>query len=755
MTFYDLVTKHITKKLAAEYLLDQIEYGLLRDTIEECFLLEGFDIPNHKKAEVLLSILFGNLVRGFDFTSFLNKLPQNEQSQFLTTFLYHIYYLNLKTEHLASKEMFYFYLTSLVAIDSESSTIGKIYTTLDLSERLRFLGFCITNFDEGSYRILQFAKNNDIDEVKKILTLLERKIIGRNRLSCTLDTACDVKIEELQQFLQTLQAETTASIKSIQKHLSCTEKELSYFCSIFGLYDHQVPKEIWDIHIYEALEDKLDKIPPEQTEFLDSIASHIHALSKTPEEYIKGADLITYALPTAAKDLSRFAWLPSITEALSAFCDVLKIPNTIPIFVFDQSHPELYKKNSAYIQSVTNNCIHLNSEDVISLAKVVGVENLLQTGANGQFGYGGARNAIFLLMPLYRHYLKACTAATLKKYVESLDDETIRKDFASIVLNESLAPCIIHMGDDDVHVPFSTIFSDALFACKHKDEYFCRFGWVKGRRTTWTETSFNLEYILEKTPQVLLQHSWQDKPFRHGMAGLLSKPKLCLNVPFGQEEAYLLAMKEYLFDLRHPMLHLCGYRLPKTQIPTNRFCGLAAHLKAHYTYSIGSMLVSDLLDPLNLYNRCSLPWNMVDKPFSSLKDAIDTIVDSGVIHKMQLKFAENRQYLAEGLKNYETNKFDKSTLALFHLGILEIQDVPALLCQYNRFTKECDQLSQLFLDLKNDAISFKKLLASNALAFAHAEHPITNALKLLIEVILNTTFQKNLLRFASKSKGIG
>ncbi len=610
-------------------------------------------------------------------------MPEDEKTTFLSSLLYHIYYCNIPLEYLLSSEKLTFYLIRLLALSASEDTL-KLFP-IDL----KLISFCLKNFDEGAYRILQLAQKAGDPTVKELLYLVERKLVPEN---------------EVAEDLERCRAQVKKSIKNLQKHFEYSEEQIERFVRIFGLYDHQVPKEAWSIHKHKLLDKKLT-LKASKKAFHKAIDEHLQALSHAPNKYVEGMQQITYVLPTAGKDLSLLAWIPSMTDALEGFCSEFNLKNPIPIYVFDQSEPSLFKKNAAFCKAQKGSIIHLGTEEVLQHARKLGIEKLLETDSDGRFGYGGARNAAFLIIPRIQN------------------------------------STIIHMGDDDLHVPYCTPFSDALFAYNHKNEYFSRFGWVKGRHTTWTETSFNLRYVLEKTRDILLQHAWQSEPFRHGMSGLLTKPKLCLNVPFGQEEAYLLAMNEYLFDLRQPMLHLSGYRLPKANIPQNRLSGLAQFLESHYRYSIGAMLVSDLLDPLNYYKRSSLPWNKVKKNFTSLQDAISYICKPEVIKQMQRQFKKNMQTLKKSLDEYASEK--KENLATYHLGVLELQDIDKALEPYKRFPKEVEELKKLFTSLTKDYQSFKELLAGPNIA-CQKNMPITHSLHLLRSVIEGATFQKAL-----------
>lgn len=555
--FCKVVFEHALKRMSVEFALDELENGLIRDIVEECFLLQGFDeLAKEGKAELILSILLGIFVRGFNFEAFLKEIPEDTRANFLSTLLFQIYYRNFSLKYLSSPKILRFYLLQMAALYDDDE---------------EYVQFCREHYNEGSYAVLQESEDQELTQPK--------------------------------------------------------------------------------------------------------------------EHYREGLGLITFALPTKGKELSHYAWIPSVTKAIQKLCDKLGIENTIPIYVYDQSEPELFAKNSAYIKSVSKNIVHISSEEMLKRAKVRGVEALISPG-----GYGPARNALFLLLDAN----------------------------------------ILHMGDDDVHVPFSAISADALFAYTHKDEYFTKFAWVKGRKTVWTEASFNLEYILEHTRDILLQHAWQDKPFRHGMAGLLTKPKICLNIPFGQEEAHMRAIKEYTSDLAEPLLHLSGDRFPKVTIPTNRFSGLADFLRAQYRYAIGAMLVSDLIDPLDRFGRCSLPWNRRKEPFNSFEEAMECIVGADMLQP----FEKNILAMKEEFATYNPNK--ESTFALYHLGVLEHQDVDAILKPYSRFPKEMAELKALFSELAEDFASFKAVLAGKK---AESHLFMTQSLELLINFFRSHSFQ--------------
>ncbi|MBS0655971.1 MAG: hypothetical protein JSR46_09355, partial [Verrucomicrobia bacterium] len=377
------------------------------------------------------------------------------------------------------------------------------------------------------------------------------------------------------------------------------------FFEIFGFYGLQMPKSMGRLHDERPLDEVIEEIGDGSNELIVGISRHLHALSQAPEQYQQGLEAMVLAMPTYGKDLSREAWLPSVAVSMKKICRFLSIsPVDHPIFVFDQSEEPVYRANEAYIETLREahgvRIVHLDRDEIVALAQKHQIEELIVTTSDGQFGFGGARNSVFLLAPALKG----------------------NKDVA------------IHMGDDDVHVPASTLFSDALFTYFHKDEYFSRSGLVVGRKTVEVFGSLDLSYVLQKVEDIVLCSKWVHEPFFHGMAGLLSKPKVCLDIPHGQEESSLEAMQKYLFDIRKPLVHLAGARYPAASLPVNRFSGLASFLSKQNVYVLTLLQINDLIDPYSLHKRCALPWNTKGTPFSSLDEAVKYMIQPEIIAEM-------------------------------------------------------------------------------------------------------------------------
>ncbi len=318
------------------------------------------------------------------------------------------------------------------------------------------------------------------------------------------------------------------------------------------------------------------------------------------DKYKEGFDLLVHALPTKGKKLSTLPYLESLIASFELACDYFDSSNH-PIFVFDQSEEPLFLENRAYIEQLSYPIVHLSTQEIIELARQKDVEGLIVTSKRDGFGYGGARNAVFLLAPLL--------------YKEHTGKEA---EF-------------IHMGDDDIFVPRTATLVDALWAFEHRGQYSQRLGWVKGRFAQ--DSSFLKDDVLYNREKILGHCPWIEAPFVHGMAGLISSKKLCLNLPFGQEENHMLAIKSDFSHDREPLVHEGDARLPKKW--------LGDFLCERYVDMVERLLVTELIDPNNRYNICALPWNLREKPFSSFDEMVATLSSDETKTKMQEQFWKN------------------------------------------------------------------------------------------------------------------
>jgi hypothetical protein len=610
-SFIDKVKKSLALAFAIEDLPYCLQSGYLTPLIEGCFQIPS-SLRKEKKAECILRVVFSLLVPSFRFEKLFQTIQtRREKREFLTQILYRFYFNDLSWQRLKSREALECQLFQWLAALATPKTIKTIWKGYSFSKRITIILSCSQFLDEGGYRILKTA------------LFPEEKLLQEHLEKGYIDLAQKIKITK-KRLRALLQQQRQASETKIQKEIGggFSQKTWEQYFDIFGA----------------------SRSP--------SALEHLYALEHDPKRYEEGLDSLVFAMPTREKDLSRLPWLPSMSEALKKICSVFHLPlQKYPLFVFDQSHQALFKKNSAYSKKLEKESgvtiVHLDTAHVLSLAKQLGVEGLIATTNTGKFGFGGSRNAVFLLAPLL---------LAMRRYKGTLSDL-----FSRFVLDSHF---VVSMGDDDIHVPAANIFSDALFASTHKDEYFCQFAQVVGRETQNVYGCLDPSSFQGRPQEIILQERWEEKPYFHGMSGLLTKPKLCLNLPHGQEEAEFEPIKQYYCDTKKPYIHLAGVRYPKAVIPVNRFSGLHAFLKKQNSYALQLLQVAELIDPLNYNLRSALPWNLRKEPFSSLREAIQYIIHPKTEEKMQKQFWENCVWYARGFtKQGPMEKGDPTSVA--------------------------------------------------------------------------------------------
>lgn len=392
--------------------------------------------------------------------------------------------------------------------------------------------------------------------------------------------------------------------------------------------------------------------------FTLSIISHLEALKRNPSKYKEALDRMIFAIPTCGKILANQPSLPSLLGGLFSLVELLNknTPNKIqlkdyPIFVFDQSEDKLFAKNHRFIGKLNrlykSSVIHISKNETLLLAQKISVESLLDTTRTGSFGYGGARNCVFLLSPLLRDVY--AQYRNLSK-IHDIDEKDLLRIFQEDVLEsdhkEGHVSNIIFMIDDDTEIPESNLFSQTLFSRELWNHYSFSPGYVLGRGTLYSVKFLNLIRLL-KYPKKIFKHTeWIPLPFSVGMCEFLDKPRICVNLPFGGEESHLTGPVR-CNPFLSPSIHLAGNRYPSTQWPTRFFVGLEKHLKSYIPYSFYVRMVSTLFDPNDKQGACIFPWNKMNFPFTfnNLKDVFKIISDDKIRKEMQKKFWKNVHHL--------------------------------------------------------------------------------------------------------------
>jgi hypothetical protein len=366
--------------------------------------------------------------------------------------------------------------------------------------------------------------------------------------------------KEWKWFLVVLLAECVSEnrLVSILNHFSDTEKEeLGRYCTLY------LREGSWIVL------QKFKMLPQKP------------AVKGTSAELISGFHHLVYVLATRGDHMHESPWLKTLLEGLSLFTNDLKISlKDCPIVIFDQATPKTLRENRIWISQLRKEygakIVHLSSRQTLNLAKKHQVEQWIQTKPGRTFGYGGSRNAAFFLAPLF------------SKNPES---------------------AILHLGEDDVALPLDQVFSDALFAYQHRDSYFCRPAPCIGRRTQEVNPLIDLESLLKDPSRLYSSTHWNSNPTLGGMKGMLTKPRFCLPLPFGNEESHALPEHVLIDESMQPIYHLAGTRFPKKLFPISPLDGALEYLKHYLPYSFQVAMSANLLNPSNNQGRCVFPWN--------------------------------------------------------------------------------------------------------------------------------------------------
>ncbi|MBS0652655.1 MAG: hypothetical protein JSR39_03920 [Verrucomicrobia bacterium] len=416
-----------------------------------------------------------------------------------------------------------------------------------------------------------------------------------------------------------------------------------------------------------------------QLNYLSNLLSHVQAL-KSPFGYAQGASTTIFSLPTYGKDLSRLSWLPSMAENLRDYCQSTGSNiQDFPIFVFDQSARELFLRNASYIDSLNSlygtRIFVYSNEQILTLSKKLNLGQLIDTSKEGRLGYGGARNAVYMLSPL----LKELDRQGLRtpEAILNVSSDLLRQIFFKTVSHNLWT---IHMGDDDAQIPYGYFLSDLLLAQNYHGRSFVKCGEFSGRDTTSVngihfEELFDLEKILS-SPEILFEQTlWTKDKRRWGMCGALRSFGWSM-LPFGNEEAY--NQEELIIgpDIRPAGFHLAGRRFPQEQFPSSPIIGIAKRLRNFLPYMLETVMVVDLFDTGNKHQRTILPWKktgMSPQPFANLGSVFETLSSHETEKAMRTQL----------LKNYWEQHKNPTFLSLFRsLSLIASHDINGSINSY-------------------------------------------------------------------------
>lgn len=458
--------------------------------------------------------------------------------------------------------------------------------------------------------------------------------------------------------------------------------------------------------------------------FMGSIVMHLHALFYAPEKYKKGLDTLSIGIATYGKELSRLPALLSLTHALSDLQQVLNIHSATkidlreyPIFVFDQSDKTTFSHNQQYIQKLNAQyktaIVHLSKKDALDIAKRLKLEKLLDTTKKGGFGFGGARNCVFLLTPVLKHAFNSGKKSAAE--VLEMSEKELFNLFQTAVLGENSAGKTagdsIFMLDDDVKMSEVNLFSHALFAYEYRELYCYFSGAIQGRGTQFHLQFFTLEDILRNPVKSFSYVKWVKNPVLQMLLEYMGKAKICLNLPFGSEEAHLQIANRANPALQ-PSLHLSGTRYPSRQIPSHFFVGLEEHLEKYIPYTLLLEMSYDLVDALNHASACVLPWNdrAFMTSFRNLGDVFAFMAHEKTQKEVQKRFWRNIQELF----SHSPRGFFKRDLK--YLLNFNLESIVSMFTESEPLDAEerdsLNKIGQIYLFYQQDARYMQEFIAS-------------------------------------------
>lgn len=652
-------------------------------------------ILNRKTSLNLFSHLFECF--SFDFRAFVDAyIKQGWLNGFLSYLIQGIYYNEIPVSHFTDSRfhtLLEWYLLTLLAECLSSKSLLQLLEIFPSNKKQSLISYCCAYPREGSWKILQ-QLGSDVDG------LLISKYY--NPLTDSSNR----------------QKEALREVKTIASILpEWSYEELVSFFKVFGLHGYYInPAHVNSVA--EILQMSLEvKRSPEAfsnettqniKSFVDGLLRQLNVFHRHPEKYLKGLEILVHALPTRGSDFSVQPWLPSILAGLDLISKHLNFDkSSFPIIIFDQSPHERLKKNRAYSRKLGKShgvkIWHLSKDEALQLAAKVGVDEWINI-----WGYGGSRNCVFFLAPLIHQ-----AARMGKKSINSvlkMKQRDLRMLFASATMGIGGQDLMIHMGEDDVYIPPSHLFLNALFAYDNRDRFISRPVYCIGRATHEVIPAISLSELQQNPASAFFSTHWNPFPVSGRFKGMVTKPKFCLPLPFGNEELHVIP-SYYESNLFHqPVIHLGGTRFPKKMFPTSPLDGIEEYLRQSIPYGMRISMCARLTDPSNLFHRCIFPWNEV-KSFLCLADVIAFAVLASTIQEMQMRFKRNLHDLplSEDLAKL--------------INLKPSQNIP-------------EKLTQFYLKMKNEALSLQKQLEREKVT-RNRENTLAYALQQLINCITN------------------
>lgn len=625
-------------------------------------------LPSIQSDSFILTLLLAEAIEEKKIRKILESFPEKKQLSFAS-----YCFLNMREGAWKSIHL-------LLKIHQSSEKWQTLLHSLIRNYYDRFeFEFLANNLEEKSIDLLvetlEGSSKNQAAEIQKRLPDIVRMILssamnGFNEIVRLNKETFPTQISDIE--LAEMKEQSLAAQRNLEDFFgksakqSYTEQEMVDFFKVFGLHEYflDLPltmnfPSLWQIlQIIDQLLVSPQLIPIPQLSminlFICSITKQMYAFHKDKEQYIHGLNRIVYSVPTRGDSFETKPWLPSILAGLQSVTKHVNQPlRQYPIIIYDQSNAKQFDKNQEYIDKCAEeykaNIWHISKEQTLHLASKLGIEKWIKTHPKGTFGYGGARNCVFFLSPIIYSFARQ----GFKNFDEiiSLDDKILFEAFEQTVLGHDGTDLILHLSEDDLVMPESNFFSDALFANNNWKAYFHRLSYCMGRDTMLVNPILDLDSLLKSPENLFFSTIWTNQPHFGSMRGVLSKPRFCLPLPFGKEEADVISLENRIDLFMHPNLHLGGTRYPKGKIPEFPLDNVLDFLRPHLVYAIQISMQSHLVDSLNKKERCILPWNDLElrtsNRFKKFGDLLEFAAQKETIQEMQRRFWRNMSLVFE------------------------------------------------------------------------------------------------------------
>lgn len=721
-------------------------------------------------------------------------IDEAEREKLSSRLLYSLYYEVQSLDKIEYNNNYYFQI--LAEVISEEK-IEKMLKEVDLQSKLSLIDYCLQHYREGSYTILKVLEKSELaslvtglkrgyydlkqfDRLIKtqntdLMNALEEESQAKaEQIFCEFNHLIQLMIQSPLAICQTFKKNNPQALALAEKEKSkiedkfrsyfqaeYTSDDFKKFIRIFGTEnylpyfyffgkEYQVGSLLEKILLIKQIfSDPLSMPKISQEElvsyftFVHILIFHLETLCRNPERYRQGIDLLACGIPTKGKLLSTLPTITSLIRSLKLFEEITgqKI-NKFPIFIYDQSDSELFLANHSYLEELKqkHSCsiFHISTAEILALSDILEIRSLIETAPINHLGYGGARNAVFLLTPLLHKLFQngQSLGLTDRAKLKLLFEETTLKPSPSTLL----------MLNDNMQIAETSLLSYSQHALENQDSYYFSSGYSFGRNSQALNHFFSLKAFLE-TPQVAIgNRRIYPLPNASLMSEYIGKPKLCLNLPFGKEEAhFMIRFIPQLFV--KPSYHLPGMPYPNTDKPTRSFIGFENFLRKFLPYTIEIQMCLDLLGEPD----SPLFWNEDGSLLkcSSLEEILSFLKLPETQNKMRSRFEKRLKMVFSKESNHEYTMIIKS---LCEEKIEQIKDDFARKqCLSNLEKEALDKVALAYQELQNDAkllLEFGRELTHTLLEKAkknieerHSIHlenfQLCQALYLLCQLFLN------------------